>query len=83
MAGRSVIDAVRAIGRSLPDVEETTSWGAFALKVRGKMFVCSAINKQAEPNSLVVRMTNVIVGGSDSSMCIPGHALGVQGITST
>jgi hypothetical protein len=56
MAGRSVIDAVRAIGRSLPDVEETTSWGAFALKVRGKMFVCSAINKQAEPNSLVVRM---------------------------
>ena len=26
------------------------------MKVRGKMFVCSAINKQAEPNSLVVRM---------------------------
>ena len=26
------------------------------MKVRGKMFVCTAINKQAEPNSLVVRM---------------------------
>ncbi|HEY1304766.1 MAG TPA: MmcQ/YjbR family DNA-binding protein [Vicinamibacterales bacterium] len=53
---RSRLDSVRAIGRTLPDVEETTSWGAFALKVRGKMFVCQAINKAAEPNSLVVRM---------------------------
>jgi hypothetical protein len=47
---------VRAIGRTLPDVEETTTWGAFALKVRGKLFVCTAINKAAEPDSLVVRM---------------------------
>ena len=56
MPRQAAIDVVRAIGRTLPEVEETTSWGAFALKVRGKMFVCSAINKQAEPNSLVVRM---------------------------
>ncbi|HKE83253.1 MAG TPA: MmcQ/YjbR family DNA-binding protein, partial [Vicinamibacterales bacterium] len=53
---RSSVATVRAIGRTLSDVEETTSWGAFALKVRGKMFVCTAINKAAEPNSLVVRM---------------------------
>ena len=50
------IKAVEAIGRTLPDVEVTTSWGATALKVRGKMFACMAINKSAEPNSLVVRM---------------------------
>ena len=56
MPRRASVDTVRAIGRTLPDVEETTSWGAFALKVRGKMFVCTAINKAAEPNSLVVRM---------------------------
>ena len=56
MPRRASIATVRAIGASLPDVEETTSWGAFALKVRGKMFVCQAINKAAEPNSLVVRM---------------------------
>jgi hypothetical protein len=48
--------AVRAIGRTLADVEETTSWGVPALKVRGTMFVCIASNKAAEPNTLVVRM---------------------------
>jgi len=47
---------VRAAATGLPDVEETTSWGAPALKVHGTMFVCQAINKQAEPNTLVVRM---------------------------
>jgi hypothetical protein len=49
-------EAVRASAASLPDVEVTTSWGAPALKVRGKMFVCMAVNKAAEPNTLVVRM---------------------------
>jgi hypothetical protein len=47
---------VRAAAAGLPDVEAVTSWGAPALKVRGKMFVCQAINKAAEPNTLVVRM---------------------------
>jgi len=53
---RSGFDAAIAIGRTLPDVEVTTTWGAPALKVRGKMFACVAINKSAEPNSMVVRM---------------------------
>jgi hypothetical protein len=48
--------AVEAIGRTLPDVEATTSWGQPSLKVRGKMFVCMAAHKSAEPNSLVVMM---------------------------
>src|SRR6185295_3598106 len=47
---------VRAAAAGLPDVELTTSWGAPALKLRGTMFVCQAINKAAEPNTLVVRM---------------------------
>ena len=47
---------VEAIGRTLPDVEVTTAWGSPALKVRGKMFVCIASNKSAEPNSLVAMM---------------------------
>lgn len=47
---------VESIGRKLPDVEVTTSWGQPALKVRGKMFVCGAAHKSAEPNSLVVMM---------------------------
>ncbi len=53
---RTGFDAAIAIGRTLPDVEVTTTWGASALKVRGKMFACVAINKSAEPNSMVVRM---------------------------
>jgi hypothetical protein len=48
--------AVEAIGRSLPDVEVTTAWGQPALKTHGKMFVCIASHKSAEPNSLVVMM---------------------------
>ena len=47
---------VETIARTLPDVEVTTAWGQPALKVRGKMFACVAINKSAEPNSMVIRM---------------------------
>jgi hypothetical protein len=53
---RSAFDAVRKLGAALPDVELTTTWGAPTLKVRGKMFVCMATHKSAEPNTLVVRM---------------------------
>jgi len=48
--------AVEAIGRTLPEVEVTTTWGQPTLKVRGKMFVCIASHKSAEPNTLVVMM---------------------------
>lgn len=47
---------VESIGRTLPDVEVTTTWGQPALKVRGKMFVCIASHKSAEPDTLVVMM---------------------------
>jgi hypothetical protein len=47
---------VESIARALPDVEVTTTWGKPALKVRGKMFVCLASHRSAEPNTLVVMM---------------------------
>lgn len=50
------IDTVMELGRQLPDVEVSTSWGAPTLKVHGKMFACQAIHKSAEPGTLVVRM---------------------------
>ena len=56
MPRRSGFTLVEAIGRTLPDVEVTTSWGQPALKVRGKMFVCIASHKSAEFDTLVVRM---------------------------
>jgi len=48
--------SVESIGRTLPDVEVTTTYGKPALKVGGKMFVCIASHKSAEPNTLVVMM---------------------------
>jgi hypothetical protein len=52
----SAFDAVRRVGLTLPGVEESTSYGQPALKVRGTMFVCIASHRSAEPDSLVVRM---------------------------
>ncbi|HKC55361.1 MAG TPA: MmcQ/YjbR family DNA-binding protein [Vicinamibacterales bacterium] len=47
---------VASIGSGLEGVERTLAWGQPALKVRGKMFVCMAAHRSAEPGSLVVMM---------------------------
>jgi hypothetical protein len=47
---------VREIGLHLPGAEESTMYGAPALKVGGKMFACIASHSSAEPNTLAVRM---------------------------
>ena len=47
---------VRAIGRTIPGIEEGTSYGGPALVRRGQLVACMATNKQAEPDSLVVMM---------------------------
>jgi len=49
-------DTVRKIALALPGVEETTAYGSPALKVRGKLMACMAINRSAEPGSLMVRV---------------------------
>lgn len=49
-------DTVREIGLALPDVEDSTMYGKLALKVRGKLLACVAVNKSAEPGSLAVRI---------------------------
>lgn len=53
---RSRFTLVESIGRTLPDVEVTTSWGQPTLKVRDRMFVCIASHRSAEPDTLVVMM---------------------------
>ncbi len=50
-------DTVRNIGLLLPEVEEGKSYGAPALKVRGKMLACIPINPSAEPGSLAVSIS--------------------------
>ncbi len=49
-------DAVRRVGLALPGVEESTAYGAPALKVRGKLMACVPMHRSAEPNSLMVRV---------------------------
>jgi hypothetical protein len=49
-------ETVRRLGLALPGVEGGTVYGSPALKVGGKMFACLAVNKSAEPDSLVLRV---------------------------
>ena len=49
-------ETVREIGLALPDVEEGSTYGSPALKVRGKMFACIPSHRSAEPDSLVIRI---------------------------
>jgi hypothetical protein len=53
---RSSFKTVESIGRTLPGVQVTTTWGQPTLKAHDKMFVCMASHKSAEPNTLVVMM---------------------------
>jgi hypothetical protein len=50
-------DDVRRIGLALPGVEESTTFRGPSLKIRGKLLTCPAINKSAEPVSIVVRVS--------------------------
>lgn len=56
-AAKDFFGRVRRLGLRLPDAEEATSWGVPALKVRGKMFACIPTNRQAEPESVVFRLS--------------------------
>jgi hypothetical protein len=53
---RSAFEVVRELGLALPGVEESTMYGSPALKLRGKMLACIAVNKAADPDSLVVQV---------------------------
>src|SRR2546425_12733919 len=47
-------DTVREIGLKLPGAVVGTAYGSPMLRVNGRLFAGIAINKQAEPNSLMV-----------------------------
>ena len=71
---------VAAIGRTLPDVEETTTWGKPTLKVGGTMFVCIASHKSAEPDTLVVMMDiadrDALIAEDPDSYYLKDHYVG-------
>lgn len=47
---------VREIAKTLEGVDLGTAYDSPCLRVNKKMIACIAINKQAEPNSLMIRM---------------------------
>lgn len=49
-------EVVRKLALELPAVEESSSYGARAFKVHGKLLACTPVNKSAEPDSLAVRV---------------------------
>jgi hypothetical protein len=51
------MDSVFEVGLKLPDVKESTYYGARALKLHGQMVACAPVNKSAEANSVVVAMS--------------------------
>jgi hypothetical protein len=53
----ATFDSVRKALSSFEEVEEKTIHGSPALYVRGKLMVCPAIHKSAEPNSIVVSVS--------------------------
>jgi hypothetical protein len=50
------LEQVFEMGLALPGVEESTAFGAPALKVNGKLMAAVPTNKSAEPGSLMFRM---------------------------
>lgn len=50
-------EIVRALGSALPDVKDATSRLGVALKFKGRLLACEAIDKSAAPNSLMVSIS--------------------------
>ena len=46
----------RKVALGLPGVEQSTIHGTPSLKVRGKLLMCPALHRSAEPNTLAVRI---------------------------
>jgi hypothetical protein len=72
------------IGRTFPNVEESTTFGAPALKVRGQVMACVPTNKAAEPNSLLIRMDRrdrpALLAEAPDLYYAPDHYSGYDGI---
>ena len=48
-------DTVHTLARDLPGIEASSTYGALSLKLGGRLLACPAINKSAEPGTLMVR----------------------------
>jgi hypothetical protein len=55
---RITFETVREIGLKLPGVEVGTAYGSPMLRVNGRIFAGIAVNRQAEPDSLMVYVSD-------------------------
>ena len=79
MSRKLDFDTVREIATVFEGVEESTTYGAPSLKLRGKLMTCPAINKSAEPNSLAVCVDldqrDELIGADPSVYYVTDHYL--------
>jgi hypothetical protein len=76
----TAFEDVRAAASDLADVEETIYYGTPALKVRGRMFVCIASHRSAEPGTLVAVVgadtRDALIGESSDVYYVTDHYIG-------
>lgn len=81
---RVTLDTVRKIGLNFPGVEESTAFGAFALKVGGKLMACVPTHRSAEPNSLMIRADDAdrdaLIAEAPEIYYVKEHYLGYNAI---
>ena len=64
-SGRVDYETVRALALALPEVIDSSTLRGVSFKARGKLLACKAINRSAEPETLMVR-----VGAADRDRLI-------------
>jgi hypothetical protein len=78
------VSAVFRIGLSFPGVEESTAYGAPALKVKGKLMAAVPTHKSAEPGSLMFRMDrrdrSALLAEAPDLYYAPEHYLGYDAV---
>jgi hypothetical protein len=77
-------DTVKKIGLALPGVEESTTFGQPALKVRGKLLACLPSHRSAEADSLLVRVDfehrAALLAEAPEVYYLPDHYVGYAGV---
>jgi hypothetical protein len=78
------VAAVFRLGLSFPGVEESTAFGAPALKVKGKLMAAVPTHKSAEPGSLMFRMDRLnraaLLADGPELYYAPEHYLGYDAV---
>jgi hypothetical protein len=68
---------LRELALALPNVEDATTVRGVAFKVGGRLLVCEAIHKSAEPDSIVVRVSpqlrDRLMAAHPEALYLPDH----------